>query len=190
MREQRHEIDHIDHPDFQFGQVMAQPPGRSYRFRGGISPAQASITSGPRCGRCWPIARQKRRACSERLRPWRAIAVATAYQSRSSSHSRGCVNSDRQRRAGNWHLAAGRCAPRCLFGKHDVNEARSLMTKAVVIVAPAGRGEQNVERGNRLAPGQSQAFLQPLSYAAPSWKPKPSQKPRRWQTGHAARSSR
>src|SRR6266849_10778608 len=36
------------------------------------------------------------------------------------------------------------------------------MAKPVMIVAPACRSQQNVERGNRLAPGQFGRLLQPL----------------------------
>ena len=36
------------------------------------------------------------------------------------------------------------------------------MAKPVVIVAPTGRGQENVERRDRLAPGQFARLLQPL----------------------------
>jgi predicted aconitase with swiveling domain len=38
------------------------------------------------------------------------------------------------------------------FGEYHVDEARPLVGEAVVVVAPGGRGQQDVERGDRLAP--------------------------------------
>ena len=71
------------------------------------------------------------------------------------------VIGDREQAVGIWwQVDASDCA---FFGEHGIDQPRSLMTEAVMIVAPAGRGQQNVERGNCFAPGQFDAFLKPLS---------------------------
>ena len=45
---------------------------------------------------------------------------------------------------------------------HHIEEAGILMGEAVVILPPHGRGDQQVQRGDRLAPRQMVADLQPL----------------------------
>ena len=45
---------------------------------------------------------------------------------------------------------------------HVVDKARGLMAETVVIVTPGVAGEQDIERGERPAPGKIQALLQPF----------------------------
>ena len=51
---------------------------------------------------------------------------------------------------------------RTVLRENGIDQSWTLMAKTVMIVTPAGRGQENVERGNRLAPGQFDRLLQPL----------------------------
>src|SRR2546428_13335122 len=51
---------------------------------------------------------------------------------------------------------------RAFLRQNGIDQSGSLMTKAIMIVAPTCRSQENVERGNRLAPGQLARLLQPL----------------------------
>ncbi len=74
-------------------------------------------------------------------------------------------------------------------GMHRVDEPRALVGEAVVVVAPAGRGEQHVERGHRRPPGQRPARAGATSRAAPPSTPTPSRTPRTSRTRRAGRSA-
>ena len=52
------------------------------------------------------------------------------------------------------HVDAGHRAP---LGQHHVDQAGALVAKTVVVVAPARRGEQDIERRHGWPPGQSHA---------------------------------
>src|SRR5215207_661692 len=54
---------------------------------------------------------------------------------------------------------AGYSAP---LREHHVDEARPLVGEAVVVVAPGGRGQEDVERSDGLPPGEVDGLLQPL----------------------------
>ena len=48
------------------------------------------------------------------------------------------------------------------LGEYHVDEAGTLVAKAVVVVAPGGGGQQDVERGDGVAPGELYSLLKPL----------------------------
>ncbi len=69
-----------------------------------------------------------------------------------------------------------------LEGDHRVDQPGPLVAEAVVVVAPAGGGEQQVERRHGLAPGHVSGRLEPLGVLDQSSTPPPSRTPRRWRT--------
>ncbi len=70
------------------------------------------------------------------------------------------VVGDREQAIGiRWQVDTSDCT---FLREHGIDQSRSLVTEAIMVIAPAGRGQQNVERGDRFTPGQFDAFLKPL----------------------------
>ena len=157
-REQRHEVDHVDEPHRRSGTCSRSSHARPASPWVGMSPAQASTTSGSSLGRSVPGPAPRstpRRAVRGRrlevevlelrlLVDHDEVHVVVAAEA-VVGHREQAVGVRRQVDAG--HLA--------LLGAHGVDQARALVAEAVVVVAPAGRGQQDVERRDRPPPRQS-----------------------------------
>jgi hypothetical protein len=153
LRLQHHQIDHVDDADADVGDVARSSVTAASVSSVGTSPAQAITTSGSpssllaQCQMPAPAVQWRRRVDVEPL-PLRLLAgddqvdVVAAAQA-VIGHRQQAVGVGRQIDAHDVGLLVG----------DMIDEAGILMREAVVILPPDMRGQQIVQRRDRLAPG-------------------------------------
>ena len=164
LRLELHQIDHVDHPDFQFGKMLPQQIDRGQGFeRRHVAAARhddirlaALVVAGPRPDADAGGAMLDGGVHVEPLRRGlfaghdhvHVVAAAQAV----IRHGEQRVRVGRQIDADDFRLLV-----------HDmVDEAGVLMAEAVVVLPPHMRREQVVQRGNRPPPGNVPCHLEPL----------------------------
>ena len=165
LRLQAHQVHHVDHPDPQVRQVLAEDAGRrQHLHRGHVTGAgqhhvgllAVGVVAGPFPDPGAPGAVQDgvvhvQPVGAGLLARHDDVHVVPAAQA---------VVTHREQRVG----VRGQVHPDDLrlLVHHVVDEPRVLVAEPVVVLPPHVRGEQVVQRGDRAPPGQRAGGLQPL----------------------------
>ena len=165
LRLKREKVDHVDEAEPEIGDVLPQAgPSAARASMVGTSPAQARTTSG---SHPWSVLAQSQMPipfvqCRIGLLHVEVLEVGLLVRARSRSRNPCCAGSGPPRRADigvGGQVDAGDAG--ALVG-HHVEKPGVLVAEPVMVLAPHGGGDQDVERGNGRPPWNLVTFLQPL----------------------------
>ena len=163
---QRHQVDDVDHPDDEVGQHLPQQLGGRHGLHGdhvagrgqhdvGIAAAVVVARPGPDAG---PVG-----AVRDRLvdgQPLLLRLLVDDDQVDVALRPQAVVPHRQQRVGVRRQVDPGDVAP---LGDHVLDQTGPLVGEPVVVVAPGGRGQQDVQAGHLGPPRQVVGLLQPLA---------------------------
>jgi len=157
------EIDDVDDPHVQLGRVLAQEGGRRHRLQrrhvAGAGENHVGIVR--TSGRPFPHRRAAGAVVARRrqIEPLQLRLLVDDDEVHVVAAAQAVIG-DREQTVGvGREVDAGDLA---LLADDGVDESRSLVREPVVVVAPAGGSEEDVERRDRRSPLELAAHLQPL----------------------------
>src|SRR5215211_271261 len=155
--EEGHQIHDVDYPHLEFGCMLAQPARRSDGLQGRDVPCTAENDVGllpfRYVGRPIPDGGAAHEVLdgSRHAEPLELGLLVYGYEVHVVAASETVVG------AGEEGVSVGRQVDSCdgaSLGEHDVYQAWPLVGEAVVVVAPSGRCEEDVERSDELERGE------------------------------------
>ena len=164
-RLQAHQVHHVDDPDPQVGELLAEDAGGGEHLQRGYVPGAGHdhvgllavvVVAGPLPDPGAPGAVQDR---GLHVQPVRIGLLARHDHVHVVAAAQAVVGDGQQRVGVRRQVDPDHLG---LLVHHVVDEARVLVAEAVVVLPPHVRGEQVVERGDRAPPGQLPGDLQPL----------------------------
>ena len=164
MRQQHHQIDHVDHPDPQPRDPLAQQMrgGQDLLGRHVSGRGQYDVRALPRRDRCrilWKSAAHPRFDAPALTAATRRSRVRNGRMACCRQPHRAMIAGKQWSATDNRVFESAAAETRRPRGQRDhrIDLARTLMAETVVVVAPTSTGQQHVQRGDGFTPGNAAA---------------------------------